>query len=411
MSTSTDLPAMPTERGTPLDPAPGYARFREQEPIARVRFPNGREGWLVTRFEEGSQVFSDPRLSANRPRHDAEEEAPDDGAAQGPGPARTFVMMDEPEHSSYRKLLAGRFTPKTINQRLQPYIDRIVEAHLDTLAERMRTDGAADLIEELALPIPCLVICEILGVPYTDRDGFHGATETMMDTALSAAERAEGQQWLVHYITDLVATKRADPDSEGLLADLVRRSQEEGSVLSDSDLISIGVLLLFAGHDTTMAMIGLSVLTLLRNPGQWAELREHPEKIRPAVEELLRYLTIVQFGLGRVATEDLELGGAHIQAGELVVVSMAAANRDPRVFSDPDALDLDRTMTRHMAFGYGVHQCLGQNVARAELTTIIPRLVERFPDLALAVSPDEVPMDVSGTNYGVKALPVRIGRS
>lgn len=412
MSTET-APTMPTERETPLDPAPEYARFREESPIARVRFPNGMDGWLVTRFEEGSQVFSDPRLSANRPDHQsaesftpAEDQEAGEDTTGGLGPQNTFVLMDEPDHGAYRKLLAGRFTPKSINQRLQPYIDRIVDEHLDALEETVRTDGSVDLIEHLALPIPCLVICELLGVPYRDRDGFHGATEKMMDTAASGAERTEGLQWLVRYITDLVATKRADPDSEGLLADLVRQSQQEGSVLSDADLTSIGVLLLFAGHDTTMAMIGLSILALLRNPGQWNELREERTRIRPAVEELLRYLTIVQFGLGRVATEDLELAGAHIAKGDLVVVSMAAANRDPRVFSDPDALDLDREMTRHMAFGYGVHQCLGQNVARAELSTIIPRLIERFPGMRLAVPADEVPMDISGTNYGVKKLPV-----
>ncbi|MDN5913515.1 MAG: cytochrome P450 [Pseudonocardia sp.] len=412
MSTDT-VPTMPTERETPLDPAPEYTRFREESPIARVRFPNGMVGWLVTRFEEGSQVFSDPRLSANRPDHQsaegftpAEDEEAGEDVTGGLGPQNTFVLMDEPDHGAYRKLLAGRFTPKSINQKLQPYIDRVVDEHLDALEEKVRTDGSVDLIEHLALPIPCLVICELLGVPYRDRDGFHGATEKMMDTAASGADRTEGLQWLVRYITDLVASKRADPDSEGLLADLVRQSQQEGSVLSDSDLISIGVLLLFAGHDTTMAMIGLSILTLLRNPGQWNELREERTRIRPAVEELLRYLTIVQFGLGRVATEDLELAGAHIAEGDLVVVSMAAANRDPRVFSYPDALDLDREMTRHMAFGYGVHQCLGQNVARAELGTIIPRLIERFPDMRLAVPADEVPMDITGTNYGLKKLPV-----
>ncbi len=413
-SIPTPIPAMPTERTAPLDPAPEYARFREEQPIARVRFPSGADGWLVTRFDEASQVFSDPRLSANRPRHDVETptagehggDAEGDGQADGPGPHRTFVMMDEPEHGQYRKLLAGRFTPKSINQRLQPYIDRIVDEHLDGLERLVREHGSVDLVEHLALPIPCLVICELLGVPYGDRDGFHGATEKMMDTRASSAERTEGMRWLVRYITDLVAAKRADPGADGLLADLVRRSEEDGSVLSDDDLISIGVLLLFAGHDTTMAMIGLSALTLLRNPDEWDELREHPDRIRPAVEELLRYLTIVQFGLGRVATEDLELGGTRIRRGDLVVVSMAAANRDPRVFTDPDALDLDRAMTRHMAFGYGVHQCLGQNVARAELTTIIPRLIARFPGMRLAVPADEIPMDVSGTNYGVKELPV-----
>ncbi len=164
------------------------------------------------------------------------------------------------------------------------------------------------------------------------------------------------------------------------------------------------MLLLFAGHDTTMAMLGLSVLTLLTHPDQRADLCAHPERIAPAVEELLRYLTIVQFGLGRVATEDLTIGGQQIAAGELVVVSMAAANRDPRAFDEPDVLDVGRGIARHLAFGFGVHQCLGQHVARAELRSVLSRLFARFPDLRLATPVEEVVMDTHGINYGVKKM-------
>jgi cytochrome P450 len=226
----------------------------------------------------------------------------------------------------------------------------------------------------------------------------------MMDVSKTQAERDDGARWLIGYITDLVAAKRADPSSEGLLADLVRTADQEDSILTDKDLISIGVLLLFAGHDTTMAMIGLSALTLLTHPSQRQELVDDPAKVGPAVEELLRYLTIVQFGLGRVAKEDVEIAGQRIAKGDLVVVAMPAANRDPRAFDDPDTPDFDRKMTRHLAFGYGVHQCLGQNVARAELRTILPRLFERFPGLRLATPLDEVEMDTYGTNYGVRKL-------
>jgi cytochrome P450 len=177
-------------------------------------------------------------------------------------------------------------------------------------------------------------------------------------------------------------------------------------MLTERQLIGLGVLLLFAGHDTTAAMMGLSTLTLLTHDEQRKDLVEHPEKIGSAVEELMRYLTIVQFGLGRVAKEDLEIGGAHIKKGELVVIAMNAANRDPRAFHDPDTLDIDRKMARHMGFGYGVHACLGQNVARAELKTVLPRLFRRFPNLRLANPLEEVPMDFTGTNYGVRTLMV-----
>ncbi|HEV7935295.1 MAG TPA: cytochrome P450 [Actinomadura sp.] len=402
---TVELPEMPVKREHLLDPPLEYHQLREEQPIIRMRFPSGRVGWLVTRFEEGSQVFSDSRLSARRPRHDiAAEEGidPDDDNPAGeldPG----FVFMDEPDHGAYRRLLAGRFTPKSVQTKLQPYIDKIVTEHLDAIEAK---GEPVDLIEHLALPIPCLVICELLGVPYTDRDGFHHATEVMMDVSKTQAERDSGARWLIGYITKLVAAKRADPESEGLLAELVRTADREDSILTDKDLVSMGVLLLFAGHDTTMAMIGLSALTLLTHPEQRQNLLDDPAKVGPAVEELLRYLTIVQFGLGRVAKEDLEIGGQQIAKGDLVVVAMPAANRDPRAFDNPDTPDFDRKMTRHLAFGFGVHQCLGQNIARAELKTILPRLFQRFPNLRLAGPLDEVEMDTYGTNYGVRKLMV-----
>nr|WP_200073595.1 cytochrome P450 [Saccharopolyspora sp. HNM0986] len=399
--------SMPTTRDgdAPLDPPPEYQALQEEQPVHWVTFPNGTEGWLVTRFEEGSAVFSDPRMSARRPRHDNPPGEEPEGAEQqgGGGLPPMFVMMDEPDHGAYRKLLAGKFTPKSVQNRLQPYIDKIVDEHLDAIAA---TDEPVDLVQALCLPIPCLVICELLGVPYEDRDGFHGATEQMMDMSNPREQRDAGAQWLLQYIGKLVEEKRANPDSPGLLAELVRIADEGGTILTNEDLTGVGALLLFAGHDTTAAMMGLSIMTLLSQPEKWQQLRDEPAKIGTAVEELLRYLTIVQFGLGRVATEDLELGGAQIREGDLVVVAMPAANRDPRAFDNPDMADFDRKMSRHLAFGYGVHQCLGQNIARAELKTVLPRLIERFPNLRLAVDPSYVPMDTHGTNYGVRALPV-----
>jgi cytochrome P450 len=403
---TTDIREMPIERERLLDPPLAYNELRDEQPITRVRFPSGRIGWLVTRFEEGSQVFSDPRMSSQRPRHDVADEDDVDPNANDSAEALppTFNSMDAPDHGAYRRLLSGKFTPKSVQANLQPYIDTIVTEHLDAIAAQGAGGEPVDLVAQLALPIPSLVICELLGVPYEDRDQFHHATEVMMDTSKRRAERDSGAHWLVEYITKLVSEKRADPASEGLLAELIRKSEEDGSILSDQDLIGIGVLLLFAGHDTTMAMIGLSVLTLLTHPAQRQDLVEHPEKIGAAVEELLRYLTIVQFGLGRTAKEDVEIAGQPIAKGDLVVVAMPAANRDPRVFDNPDEPDFDRKMTRHLAFGYGVHQCLGQNVARAELKTILPQLFGRFPGLKLATPLEEVEMDTYGTNYGVKKM-------
>ncbi|WP_371541409.1 cytochrome P450 [Streptomyces sp. NBC_00554] len=386
----------------PLDPPAEFTQLREDQPILRVRFPNGTSGWLVTRFDEGSQVFNDPRMSAKRDRHDTPEgEEPEDHENMPFDVG--FVFMDEPDHGAYRRLLTARFTPKAVQNKLQPYLDKIVDEHLDAIAAGPET---FDFVEAMSLPIPCLMICELLGVPYEDRDGFHEATVDMMDMAKTKEERDKGAHWLVSYITHLVADKRESGDTVGILAELINKADGEDSILSERQLIGLGVLLLFAGHDTTAAMMGLSTLTLLTHPEQRQQMLDNPAKVGPAIEELMRYLTIVQFGLGRTALEDLEIGGAQIKKGELVVVAMNAANRDPRAFENPDTLDVDRKMVRHMGFGYGVHACLGQNVARAELRTVLPKLFERFPNLRLATPLEEVPMDFTGTNYGVRKLMV-----
>ncbi|MFF3263271.1 cytochrome P450 [Streptomyces sp. NPDC002932] len=390
------------EAAAPLDPPAEYTGLRENQPIVRVRFPNGSTGWLVTRFEEGSQVFTDPRLSARRPRHDTPEGEVSEAGEDAPFDAG-FVMMDEPEHGAYRRLLTARFTPKAVQNKLQPYLDRIIDEHLDAIAAGPET---FDFVQAMALPIPCLVICELLGVPYEDRDGFHEATVDLMDMAKSREERDKGAHWLIDYITRLVADKRRTGATDGILAELINKTDGEDAALTEKQLIGLGVLLLFAGHDTTAAMMGLSTLTLLTHHEQRERMLAHPEKTGTTVEELMRYLTIVQFGLGRVAKEDLELAGAQVKKGDLVVVAMNAANRDPRAFQDPDTLDIDRRMARHMGFGYGVHACLGQNVARAELRTVLPKLFQRFPNLRLATPLEEVPMDFTGTNYGVRKLMV-----
>ncbi|NED93184.1 cytochrome P450 [Streptomyces sp. SID11233] len=390
------------EAAAPLDPPAEYTGLRENQPIVRVRFPNGSTGWLVTRFDEGSQVFTDPRLSARRPRHDTPEGEVSEAGEDAPFDAG-FVMMDEPEHGAYRRLLTARFTPKAVQNKLQPYLDKIIDEHLDAIAAGPET---FDFVQAMALPIPCLVICELLGVPYEDRDGFHEATVDLMDMAKSREERDKGAHWLIDYITRLVADKRRTGATDGILAELINKADGEDAALTEKQLIGLGVLLLFAGHDTTAAMMGLSTLTLLTHHEQREQMLAHPEKTGTTVEELMRYLTIVQFGLGRVAKEDLELAGAQVKKGDLVVVAMNAANRDPRAFQDPDTLDIDRKMARHMGFGYGVHACLGQNVARAELRTVLPKLFQRFPNLRLATPLEEVPMDFTGTNYGVRKLMV-----
>ncbi|MBC2864972.1 cytochrome P450 [Streptomyces mexicanus] len=392
---------MPTERPTKFDPPVIYGELRDEAPVTRVRFPAGMEGWLVTRFDDVAAAFRHPAFAAARPRY----ESPDaDPTGRTPTPfSGTFVHMDGQDHAAYRRLLGGRFTVPSVRRQLQPYIEQIVAERLDAIEAGPET---FDLVHELALAIPCLVICELLGVPYADRDAFHAASLKIMDFRLSQAERDSERQWILDYIRDLLARKRASGDLTGLLGEMLGQIDGGDAFFTDEDLVKVGGLLLVAGHDTTANMISLSVLTMLTHPEHRRFVLENPDRIDVVVEELLRFLSIVHFGLGRTVTEDTEFRGVRMKKGELVVVSLVAANRDPRRFEDPDVLDFDRQALRHLAFGFGAHQCIGQNIARAELRAVVPAILQRFPDLRLAVPLEDVPMHSHSTNYGVEALMV-----
>jgi cytochrome P450 len=297
-------------------------------------------------------------------------------------------------------MLTRYFTVRRM-QALIPRIERIVADHLDAME---RTGPPVDLVQAFALPIPSLVICELLGIPYSDRESFQQWTATLLsldadDDAVLAAFEA-----LRQYMLELVATKRAQPD-DALISTLIAQGDQD-IALTDQELAGIGRLLLVAGHETTANMLGLGTYTILCHPNQLRILREHPDSIDRAVEELLRYLTIVQFGTVRVAREDVEIDGQHIRSGETVVVSLPAANRDPAQFPDPHVLDLTRKPSQHVAFGHGVHQCLGQQLARVEMEIALPALFQRFPSLRLAVPPEQVPMRDDMAIYGVHALPL-----
>jgi cytochrome P450 len=308
---------------------------------------------------------------------------------------------------------------------LAPRIGQIVDAHLDAME---RTGPPVDLVKAFALPIPSLVICELLGVPYQDRAMFQRWTSTLLrldtdeETALAARDA------LCTYMLQLVAAKRAHPD-DALISHLIAAQgiaaqdtgQDAGQVagqvagqylqaeLTDEELGGIGRLLLLAGHETTANMLALGTYTLLSHPDQLHAMLDRPESVENAVEELLRYLTIVQFGTIRVAREDVEIAGRHIRAGETVVASLAAANRDPARFDHPGELDLEREPSQHVAFGHGIHQCLGQQLARVEMEIAFPALFRRFPALRLATPPEQVPMREDMLIYGVHALPLTWG--
>jgi cytochrome P450 len=400
MSTETDRgapPRLPVDRDCPFDPPAEYRRLRDTDPVSRLGFPDGRTGWLLTRHADVRAVLADPRFSSRRGLllNPVRQLPPDfrDTIAVSPG---QFIVMDPPEHTRYRRLLTGQFTVRRMRA-LEPHIADLVAAHLDAMAAAR---PPADLVEAFTLPIPSLVICELLGVPYADRADFQRRSRTMLSLSSDLQTVLRMRDEMRQYMTRLIRGKRREPTAD-LLGDLVATGE-----LDDEELTSIGVLLLVAGHETTANMLALGTLTLLRHPAQLAALRADPTLLDGAIEELLRYLSIVQFGLVRVALADVEVGGQLVRAGEPVVASLAAANRDPAQFADPETLDVARTYAPHLAFGHGVHQCLGQQLARVEMRAGFGALLDRLPGLRLAVPLEEVPMRDDSIVYGVRALPV-----
>ncbi|MEV4372173.1 cytochrome P450 [Nonomuraea sp. NPDC049637] len=378
--------------GCPFDPPAGLAELREQAPVTPLAFPDGHRGWLVTGHAEVRAVLADRRFSSRY------ESLHHPTAAIGPLPAAPpgdLTGLDAPEHTRYRRLLTGRFTVRRMNL-LTERVRQITADHLDAME---RLGPPADLVRVFAQPIPALVICELLGVPYADRDAFqhHAAALTGVDT--DEQEQLAAYDELQRYVDGLVQAKRARP-TDDLLGDLTATD------LTDEELAGVGTFLLAAGLDTTANMLALGTYALLSDPAQLDVLRTEPERAAQAVEELLRHLTIAHTGV-RAALEDVELAGRLIRAGESVVVSLAAANRDPRRYADPDRLDLRRDATGHLSFGHGIHQCLGQQLARVELRTALPALVARFPGLRLAVAPEEVQVRAGTDIHGVLGLPVR----
>ncbi|MGZ4600944.1 cytochrome P450 [Oryzihumus sp.] len=401
MSTSyAPLAGLPRERASVFDPPPVYRRLQATEPVSPLTFPDGRAGWLVTRYDDVRALLADPRMSSQRSlganpiRLVPEELKP----FLQPRPGQ-FIGLDPPEHTRYRRLLTGQFTVRRMNA-LQPRVTEIVDEHL----QAMRAAGApADLVSAFALPVPSLVICELLGVPYVDRAEFQQRSRLLLSLTSEGPELLRARGEFRAYMLELVRAKRAAPGKD-LLSGLVHL--EGPDRLNDEELINIGLLLLIAGHETTANMLGLGTFALLQHPAELERLRADPALVNGAVEELLRYLTIVQFGLVRVATEDVVAGGHTITRGDAVVLSLPAANRDPAHFPDPDRLDLGREYAGHLAFGHGVHQCLGQQLARVEMHVGFTRLLAALPGLRLAVPAEQVRMRDEMFIYGVEALPV-----
>lgn len=387
---------LPLARVRPLDPPEDLARWREEDPIRPLAYPDGHQGWLVTGHAAARAILADPRFST---RIDLLHMPIPQRAAQFRSTLRRpgfFLRMDPPDHTRYRRLLAGQFTVRRMKL-LEPRIEEITRDHLDAMED---VGGPIDLVRAFALPIPSLVICELLGVPYADRKKFQRDSAVLLSLDSTVEEVEAAMNDLLDYLDELVRRKRAEPDDD-LVSGLATDTD-----LTDEELTGITTLLLIAGHETTANMLALGTYALLRNPAQLAAVRDKPEVVEDAVEELLRYLTVIHIGPVRAALEDVEIDGRLIRAGESVTLSVSAANRDPERFPEPDQLDVTRHAGGHLTFGHGIHQCLGQQLARTEMRIAYPALLRRFPGLRLAVPPEEVPMRTNMAIYGVHRLPV-----
>ncbi|SEG73087.1 Cytochrome P450 [Nonomuraea solani] len=388
---------MPTARksGCPFDPPAELIEAREHGPISRFPFPDGHEGWLVTGYDLVRSILADPRFSSRKELMNHHPLVDYGDIEVPPAPPGEFLLMDDPQHSRYRKPLVGKFTVRRMRL-LTERVEQVTAEYLDAME---KAGTSADLVTAFAKPIPSVIICELLGVPYEDRDRFQENIDKFLGGEVDDDELIAAYMATQTYLAELVAAKRANP-TDDVLSDLL------DSDLTDEELKGMALILLSAGFDTTANMLALGTFALLQNPEQLAALRADPALADQAVEELLRYLTVAK-QFQRIALEDVELGGHTIKAGTTVILSYNTANRDPDRFTNPHTLDIHRQEGGHLAFSHGIHQCLGQQLARVELRVALPALIDRFPTLRLAVPADEVALRPETADiYGVKSLPV-----
>ncbi|GAA1578201.1 cytochrome P450 [Kribbella hippodromi] len=395
------VPVYPMTRATgcPFDPPPQLRDLQDEAPLVKVQVFD-RTAWLVTRYADQRKLLADPRLSSDvgkpgYPNSVARPLKSDEDTGIG------FILMDDPEHSRLRRMVTAPFMIKRV-EAMRPRVQEIVDELIDDL---LAGPKPVDLVTAFALPVPSLVICRLLGVPYEDHDFFQQNSKTLIRTSASVEERTEARNNIGRYLNELMGEKLANPQDD-LLSGLAERVK--AGELTRRDAAGIGVLLLIAGHETTANMIALGTLALLEHPDQLAVLREteDPKLVAGAVEELLRYLNITHNGRRRAVLEDIEFAGEVLKTGDGVIFPNDLGNRDADAFPDPDRLDVTRDARHHIAFGFGVHQCLGQPLARMELQVVYSTLYRRIPTLRRAVGLDEIPFKHDGAVYGVYSLPV-----
>ncbi|MFG2428219.1 cytochrome P450 [Streptomyces sp. NPDC048590] len=404
---SEELPEFPFPGTSYRGPDPLFTRLRAERPVVRVRWSGGGHAWLVTRHEDIRSVLDDTRFSR------AASYAPEAPSFSGlfQAPPGMIISLDPPDHTRLRVLAEKAFSPARI-QGMRPRVQELAGRLLDTL-DKEADGGPVDLVEGFAAPLAMAVICELLGVPEEDRERFLTWVRQFADVSGPEELAVEGRENLGAYIAGLVAGKQAEP-SDDVLSDLITARDGEDR-LGFEELVGLGYTLLGGGFDSAAGQISNFVLTLLdRHTDVWLRLGEHPEDVPAALEELLRTVNLTgndTSGLPRIATEDVEIGGTVIPAGDAVFLSFASANRDGSVFTDPETVDFRRAENPHLAFGYGIHHCLGAPLARVELAVALEELTRRYPDARLAVPESELLWRAGDVNHNLISLPVHLRRS
>lgn len=379
-----------------LDPMAELSALRTDAPVASLEIPDGPTAWLVTRYDDVREVLGDAKRFSNDFKNLSNTAGLEMLAGlDSPG---GLGMSDPPDHTRLRRFLTPEFTMRRL-QRLIPRIEEVVAAQLDVMEA---AGPPVDLVEIFAVPIPSLVIGELLGVPYAEREEFQKASTSRFEVGSSFDTQLATISESVGYLTELVAAQRKEP-GDGLIGMLLR---EHGDEIDDTELAGLADGLLTGGHETTASMLSLGAVALLRSPEHLALLPESDETVSNVVEELLRYLSVLQVPFPRFAREDLVLAGQEISAGDVVICSLAAADRDPVLGADLDTFDPHRAPTSHLAFGHGIHRCIGAELGKMELRIAYPALVRRFPTLRLDVDPDEIAYRMFSIVYGVESLPV-----
>ncbi len=390
------------------DPYPAYAWLREHAPVHRTALPSGVEAWLVTRYADARQALADQRLSKNPVHHS--ENAHGKGKVGIPGERSANLMthllnIDPPDHTRLRRLVSKAFTPRRVAE-FAPRVQELTDQLIDAFADR----GEADLIHEFAFPLPIYAICDMLGVPREDQDDFRDWAGMMIRHGGGPRGGvARSVKKMRTYLAELIHRKREDLGDD-LISGLIRAS-DHGEHLTENEAAAMAFILLFAGFETTVNLIGNGTYALLRHPEQRERLQRALAEgdeglLATGVEELLRYDGPVELATWRFATQDLVIGGQRVAEGDPVLVVLAAADRDPERFAEPDTLDLSRRDNQHLGYGHGIHYCLGAPLARLEGQTALATLLRRLPDLRLAVDPEELRWRGGLIMRGLRTLPV-----